>query len=338
MISKSEPKLSAMRPYRTRVRTWNHSTRLMEEGRHHGMTDAIRRSCVFDASRLVLAAALILVAFAPLAPALAANALDGLGAPVFDERFDRFDHGIDQRRPLRPHRWRTVFGHGGARSVSNRQMSAGSFASDAWFSGMTPAGPGARPLGLDPFLHERGELTILARPTPKSLRPLAWNKPFYGGAITTKFSFSQKFGYFEIEARLPAGKGMWPAFWLMPVDGTWPDAGEIDVFEGLGNPRMIFCTVIAGKQKKATRVKLDFDASAGFHRYGVLWGPSELTWFVDRRVVASAPTPTALTNREAYMIANLAVGGAWGGYPDADTSFPGRYQIRRITAWPHPGR
>jgi len=260
---------------------------------------------------------------------------ENLGQPSFEENFDKFDHGTDQARMPRSHRWRTVFGYGGAVSVSNRQMSAASFAADRQFSGMTTSGPGRRSLGLDPFAHEPGQLTILADRTPQNLRKLAWNKPYYGGAITTKFSFEQKYGYFEIEARLPAGKGMWPAFWLMPVEGSWPEAGEIDVFEGLGDPRTIFCTVIAGKQKKTTRVRLGFDASAGFHRYGVLWGPRQLVWFVDRQAVASAPTPDALTMQKAYLIANLAVGGAWGGYPDQSTAFPGRYQLRRITAWPY---
>ncbi|AXB77293.1 glycoside hydrolase family 16 protein [Novosphingobium sp. P6W] len=260
-----------------------------------------------------------------------------LGTPSFDERFDTFDSGTDQQRPKKPHRWRTVYGYGGPRSVSNRQMSAGSFASDARFAGMTPSAAGKVPLGLDPFLFERGQLTILARRTPQSLRAMTWNKPYYGGAITTKFSFAQKYGYFEIEAKLPAGKGMWPAFWLMPLKGAWPDTGEIDVIEGLGDPHTIYCTVIAGKAKKTMRVRLNFDASAAFHRYGLLWGPSEMIWFVDRKPVASAPTPRVLTTQKAYMIANLAVGGAWGGYPDKSTRFPGRYEVRRIAAWPHPG-
>lgn len=270
------------------------------------------------------------------APVAQMDRLGWLAAPSFDERFDTFDHGTDQACPPRPHRWRTVFGHGGPTSASNRQMSAGSFASDAGFTGVVAATPGKKPLGLDPFVHDHRRLTILARPTPAHLRPSVWNKPYYGGAITTKFSFAQQFGYFEIEARLPKGKGMWPAFWLMPLDGAWPDAGEIDVFEGLGDPHTVFCTVIAGNRKKTTRVRLSFDASADFHRYGVLWGPKELVWFIDRKPVASAPTPYALTRQKAYLIANIAVGGAWGGYPDETTRFPGQYTIRQITAWPYP--
>lgn len=264
--------------------------------------------------------------------------VDTAGSPSFEDRFAAFDHGTDQSLTDKPHRWRTVYGYGGALSMSNRHMSSTSFASDAGFSGLRAARPGPRPLGLDPFVHRPGLLTIQARRTPDDLRLLTWNKPFYGGVITTKFSFAQRYGYFEIEARLPAGKGMWPAFWLMPVDGNWPDAGEIDVMENLGDPRSVYCTVIAGAGKVSRKIALDFDASSGFHRYGALWRPDVIIWFVDGREVSRAPTPPALTQRKAYLIANLAVGGSWGGFPDKTTPFPGRYDIRRISVWPLPPR
>ncbi|WP_081496658.1 family 16 glycosylhydrolase [Novosphingobium sp. AP12] len=74
----------------------------------------------------------------------------------------------------------------------------------------------------------------------------------------------------------------------------------------------------------------------GHHRYGLLWGPQELTWFVDRQPVATAPTVAARNERDAYLIANLAVAGAWGRYADQTTKFPGKYEIRRITAWRYP--
>lgn len=276
----------------------------------------------------------ISIVAAPSGNATPSETLTALGQPSFDERFATFDHGADQQRPQRPHRWRTVYGYGGAHALSNRQMSGPSFASDAWFSGMGARGPGKTPLGLNPFIHSAGQLVIMGRPVPRALRPLVWSKPYYGGAITTKFSFNQKFGYFEIEARLPAGRGMWPAFWIMPVQGNWPASGEIDVFEGLGDPHRIYCTVIAGKDRRQLQVPLAFDASASFHRYGVLWGPREIAWYVDRRLVGKATTPAVLTRSEGYLIANLAVGGSWGGMPDAATRFPGRYAIRRITVWP----
>ncbi|WP_189621577.1 glycoside hydrolase family 16 protein [Novosphingobium colocasiae] len=270
--------------------------------------------------------------------------IDTSARPAFEDRFATFDHGTDQAPPLQPHRWRTVYGYGGAFSMANRHMSSTSFGSDAAFAGLSAGGPGTgpgagpapgpRPLGLDPFVHRPGMLTIMAHRTPDRARLLAWNKPYYGGIITTKFSFAQRYGYFEIDARLPVGKGMWPAFWLMPIDGAWPESGEIDVFEGLGDPRSVYCTVIAGRTKVSRRIRLSFDASAGFHRYGVLWRPDVIVWFIDGREVSRAATPPALTRTSAYLIANLAIGGAWGGFPDAKTVFPGRYAIRRISVWP----
>lgn len=283
---------------------------------------------------MALAAPLLLAQTGP--PPVALDSITW-GTPSFDERFRTFDWGADQQRPARPPRWPTVAGNGGALSRDNRGMSETSIATDARFTGVKDGRVGDRPLGLDPYLLDPGGgLSIVARPTPVEARPWMWNAPYYSGAISTKFSFSQRFGYFEIEARLPAGKGLWPAFWLMPLTGQWPDAGEIDIFENLGDPRVIYCTVIVGKDRPTEKIALPFDASADFHRYGLLWTPDALVWTVDRRPVLRRPTPAVLRTQPMYIIANLAVGGAWGGQPDATTRFPARYSIRRITAWPLP--
>lgn len=255
-------------------------------------------------------------------------------SPSFVEDFRTFDRGTDQVRPAKPHRWRTVFGYGGALAVHNRELSGTSVAMSPEFAGVRAGEPGPRPLGLDPFVHRPGELTILAQKTPPAARPLLWNRPYYSGSLSTKFSFSQLFGYFEVEAKLPRGKGMWPAFWLLPVTGQWPEAGEVDVFEALGDPRAIYTTAIFGKDRKAhQRIALPFDSSADFHRYGVLWAPDKLTWYVDRKPVFAAPTPPALKKTPMFMLLSFAVGGPWGGYPDANTVFPGRYVVRRVSAW-----
>lgn len=262
-----------------------------------------------------------------------------LGRPTFVEDFRTFDRGVDQTRPARPHRWRMVSGSGGAMSPHNRSMSGTSVAMDPGFAGVRDGRPGPRALGIDPFeWRPGGPLTIKAVRTPPDALPYLWNKPYASGQAMTKFSFAQRFGYFEIEAILPKGKGMWPAFWMLPVEGQWPKNGELDIFESLGDPRVIYCTVISSTQKKVMKkVVLPFDASAGYHRYGAAYDRNEIVWYVDRREVMRTATPADMKTQPMYLRMNLAVGGSWGGQPDANTVFPGRYTIRRVSAWQLPG-
>src|SRR5262249_26015016 len=105
---------------------------------------------------------------------------------------------------------------------------------DPGFTGSTDA-----PLGLQPFEVHNGALDIVAQPVSDSLSARMWNYKYASGLITTRRSFSQTYGYFEARVKLPAGKGLWPAFWLLPADGSWPP--EIDGFEQLGRePQSVY--------------------------------------------------------------------------------------------------
>src|SRR5262249_36388869 len=70
----------------------------------------------------------------------------------------------------------------------------------------------------DPFAIDRGVLEIIAHPTPMNVIMGAEDYPYVSGLISTKPSFSQTYGYFEMRAELPQGKGLWPAFWMLPTD------------------------------------------------------------------------------------------------------------------------
>lgn len=86
----------------------------------------------------------------------------------------------------------------------------------------------------NPFSVQGGVLDIKA--APSSAQVVAAVGPwaqYTSGIITTQFSFSQEYGYFEMRAKLPAGKGLWPAFWLLPDDQSWPP--EIDALEAFGD-------------------------------------------------------------------------------------------------------
>ena len=201
--------------------------------------------------------------------------------------------------------------------------------------------------GIDPFSLKRGVLTITARPLPPGVKAkvaaaLAKQPPkiqksalkdvrYSSGLITTAGRFSQAYGYFEMRARWTMGKGVWPAFWLLPAGGGWPP--EIDVIEAHGDkPTTAFQSLHSKVQKAITRKVAMEGSAAQFHDYGVLWTPKTLDYYIDGRKTASIPTTRDAT-KPMYLLANLAIGGHWPGDPDATTAMPARMEIDHIRAW-----
>jgi beta-glucanase (GH16 family) len=211
-----------------------------------------------------------------------------------------------------------------------------------------------------PWRVENGELVITADRAPPRIKPLLGYPPdqiaraerdwpgagkqlpalggyaYTSGRLSTHKAFSQTYGYFEAEAKLPAGKGLWPAFWLLPTDMSWPP--EIDVFEVLGHePDKIYQTLHwrepakpDGEHKRAhVEVRAD---TREWRRYGVLWTPETITFYVDGKPTRRLPTPADM-HRPMYLILNLAVGGSWPGDPDATTKFPAEMRVRSVRAW-----
>lgn len=204
-------------------------------------------------------------------------------------------------------------------------------------------------LGIDeqPLTVADGKLTITAKPLTPAQRsvvqaavralPLAQANSAlkdiaYGsGALNSNAHFSQLYGYFEIRARFPEGRGLWPAFWLLPRDGAWPP--EIDVVEELGHePNTIYQTLHSNAPIKSGNVYRLTPSADGFHRYGALWTSKTVDFYVDGAKVASEPTPPDM-HKPMFLVANLAVGGNWPGYPDAGTNFPAKMEIDYIRAW-----
>lgn len=180
-------------------------------------------------------------------------------------------------------------------------------------------------VGTDPFSVRDGMLTITASrgKNPERL-------PFNSGMLTTYRSFNQLYGYFEMRAQLPGGTGLWPAFWLLPVDGRWPP--EIDVMEQLGSePQTIFVGThsTAGGPNVATTTAIHVAATnSTFHVYGMDWQATEITWYFDGKPVFKEPTPADM-HTPMYMLINLAVGGrgSWPGPPARSTVFPAQFKV-----------
>jgi len=187
---------------------------------------------------------------------------------------------------------------------------------------------------LRPWAVSNGILTLTARPADGSVRPLINGYAYTSGMLTTLRSFSQTYGYFEIRAKLPAGKGVWPAFWLLPADRSWPP--EIDVLEVLGHdPATVYMTVhsnATGSHTEAQGKITGHDTSSGFHTYGAAWGPETITWYMDGKPTFTAPTPPD-AHKPFYILVNLAIGGKWPGDPDGTTPFPAVIEIDYIRAY-----
>lgn len=155
--------------------------------------------------------------------------------------------------------------------------------------------------------------------------------------LLTKGKFEQTYGRFEARMRLPYGKGIWPAFWLLGDDsnGTqvWPQIGEIDIMEYVGDkPTSMFGTVhgpgYSGGESISKSYVLQNDRfDTGFHVFGIEWGPDYINYYVDdvlynQITPEDVPGEWVFNRGPFYIILNLAVGGALPGSPNAETVFP----------------
>ena len=167
--------------------------------------------------------------------------------------------------------------------------------------------------------------------------------------------FATKYGKIEARIKLPAGTGLWPAFWMMPVDseyGSWPLSGEIDIMEARGRVlNEVNGTIHFGEKRPFNRNiggSYVFDNGTDitdYHVYAVEWKENEIIWYVDDveffrtsnwytmndGVVAEYPAPF---NQEFYLILNMAVGGTYDSQklPGVD-EVPGTMEVDYVRVY-----
>lgn len=154
---------------------------------------------------------------------------------------------------------------------------------------------------------------------------------YTSGKVETLKKFDIKYGRYDIRFKVPAGKGMWPAFWLLPSNGSWPP--EIDFMEILGHePQILYVTNHYGVDKNgkhpshgAKKHEAHPDFSQEFHTLTGIWNEREIVCYVDGKKVSVSQD--GVPHEKMYMILNLAVGGDWPGNPDDTTPFPGVMQV-----------
>ncbi len=164
-------------------------------------------------------------------------------------------------------------------------------------------------------------------------------RDYTSARIRTKNKGDWKYGRFEIKAKLPFGKGLWPALWMLPTDwvyGGWAASGEIDIMELLGHePNRVYGTLHYGGEypnnvHTGTSFKLPSgNFSENFHLFTLEWDTTEFRWYVDGSLYSTqnqwyssnAPSPAPF-DQKFHLLFNVAVGGNWPGNPDQTTTFP----------------
>ncbi|KMQ61439.1 glycoside hydrolase [Chryseobacterium angstadtii] len=187
---------------------------------------------------------------------------------------------------------------------------------------------------------EGGNLIIEARKED-------WEKNKYTSArLLTKGKFSFQYGMVEVRAKLPKGRGTWPAIWMMSERmKEWPDDGELDIMEHVGfNQGYVHASVhtkkynhIQGTQKTDTLVVKD--VSEKFHVYKAEWTPEKIDVYIDGQKFFTYENKEKTYeawpfDQPYFIILNLAVGGFWGGKEGIDDAvFPQKYYIDYVRVY-----
>ena len=200
----------------------------------------------------------------------------------------------------------------------------------------SPIGLGSGSVDLTASLMPLGVTTTL----PSNLA----GRQYMSGGFNT-YPFSQLYGYFEITARIPSGQAEFPAFWLVPENMNTGVDTEIDIMEAQGSNTGVYWTTLHSRDyaksggtsgASGATITAGTDLSKGYHRYGVDWEASRITFYLDGAAVFSKATPSDM-HVPMYIIVNLALGG-WLGAPSNATPTQATFSISSLRAWQLPAQ
>ena len=174
-----------------------------------------------------------------------------------------------------------------------------------------------------------------------------WGGQHYTSAkLVSRGKAAWTYGFYEVRAKLPCARGTWPAIWMLPGAGPWPDGGEIDIMEQVGSePEVVHATLhtalfvhTKGTQRGASRA-LPGDCDS-FHLYQLDWRPDSIAIGVDGRAYMEVrndqPGGRGAWPFDApfHMILNLAVGGSWAAAKGIDdAAMPQRMEVDYVRVW-----
>lgn len=191
-------------------------------------------------------------------------------------------------------------------------------------------------------LDGEGHLAITAREESYG------GQPYTSGRIKTQGLFERAHGRFEARIKLPSGRGLWPAFWLLGADiqtAGWPVCGEIDVMEYRGQEPAVAHGSLhgpgysGGSALTSTYVLPEGGFDDDYHVFAIEWDEDGITWYIDDDAYQTI-TPGDLPGGKAwvfddpfFILLNVAVGGNYVGSPDSSTVFPQTMYVDWVRAY-----
>ena len=169
---------------------------------------------------------------------------------------------------------------------------------------------------------------------------------YTSSSVTTRNLHSWMYGRFEMRGRIDTRDGLWPAFWTLGIEGSWPSCGEIDIMEYYGGKLLANAawasqtrwTPIWDDSKKPLTEFNDPNWSEKFHIWRMDWDSESIKLYVDDLLLNEIDLKTTINQDEQgknpfhqphYMILNLAIGGTAGGDP-SKTKFPAKFEVDYI--------
>lgn len=190
---------------------------------------------------------------------------------------------------------------------------------------------------------ENGNLII------EAVKDSMGSKAYTSARLVTKTKGDWLYGRVEVRAKLPKGKGTWPAIWMLSTDwsyGGWPESGEIDIMEHVGHdPGVIHGTLHSDKYNHVKHTQQEgkvtiADCQENFHVYSIDWNKDKIDFFVDDKIYHSVTRNPQDDfhgwpfDKRFHLILNIAVGGNWGGQQGIDDSiWPQRMEIDYVRVY-----
>ncbi len=180
------------------------------------------------------------------------------------------------------------------------------------------------------------------------------NYNYTSARLVTKYQGDWEYGRIQVKAKMPSGRGTWPAIWMLPTDwryGGWPHSGEIDIMEYVGyDPGVVHGTIHTGAYNHMLNTQIGYTrnvptAETEFHLYEMIWEPASIRLYIDGVQFAefgyNPEVNKHIENSEAWpfdqrfhLILNLAIGGTWGGQRGVDDSiFPTEMQVKYVRVY-----